>query len=164
MRSIYRFSSVLATCLSLLGPGCGTDAAGVEACRSIESARCRAAVACGIVDDAAACERFYRDHCLHGLRGDTPSDREVARCVQTIETAGECAASGDDAGDCAGSCDIVDAPERAIACVFLDPDSEAAEEDEEQAEEKPTGGEAGGGAGGGTENDEPAGAGGTPTD
>jgi len=116
-------------------PACGTDAVGVEDCRDIELARCEAGQACGIVDDVAACKRFYRDHCLHGLAlADEPSARAVQACVKSIETAGGCAKSaGPDTlvPDCANltqaatglekACDVVSAPEEIFECEFLAP-------------------------------------------
>jgi hypothetical protein len=114
--------------------GCGTDAVGIDACRDIEIARCEAAQHCGRVDDVAACRRFYRDHCLHGLRTgiEVPPEDEVNRCVATIKKAGECA-KGDrqalldeceptvtrDSRGADYACDIVLYPEWATECSFL---------------------------------------------
>ncbi|HVY28562.1 MAG TPA: hypothetical protein VHB79_18530 [Polyangiaceae bacterium] len=112
--------------------GCGTSAIGVDDCRDIQQARCRAGKACGIVDDVAACERYYRDHCLHGLATTPPAGTSVAGCVEVIEAAGRCA-EGDpeiDLNDCDPAvtdrkqsltlaCDVVRHPERANECAFL---------------------------------------------
>src|SRR5690606_27266048 len=75
-------------------PGCGTDAVGVDECRTLELARCEEALACGFVDDVEACQRYYRSHCLHGLAVNArPSQDERDRCVEAIRKAGACARS-----------------------------------------------------------------------
>src|SRR3954469_404725 len=84
--------------------GCGTDAKGVDDCRDIEQARCAAAKSCGIVDDVAECQNFYRDQCLHGLAVAPPGAAAIKNCVGTIRAAGDCAAlKGPDSNvsDCA---------------------------------------------------------------
>jgi hypothetical protein len=113
-------------------PGCGTDAIGVEDCRDIERARCAAAAHCGVIDDVGECQRFYRDHCLHGLPTAAPDRVQVEQCVATIETLGECAARGGgteaEFSDCPGvtaidptlsTCEVILSPQRAHACSFL---------------------------------------------
>jgi len=122
------------TALGLTAGGCGTKAVGVEACRDIEAARCEAAQYCGRIDDVAACERFYRNHCLHGLaKGvETPPNDVVDACVATIEKAGECAKVDrfasledceppvtEDARGATRACQIVLYPEFATECSFL---------------------------------------------
>jgi hypothetical protein len=79
----------------------------VSACRDIEQTRCRAALQCELIDDVAACERYYRDQCLHGLpTSEVPEG--VEDCVASIQVAGECAAeNGSDAPPSA--CDSDDA-------------------------------------------------------
>lgn len=114
--------------------GCGTSAVGVDACRDIEQARCRAGQHCGLISDVAACERYYRDHCLHGLATAPPARALVNACVQAIEAAGACAAEDPEASlsDCdpesaipapqtglRTACDVVRNPERASECAFL---------------------------------------------
>lgn len=112
--------------------GCGTAAVGIEDCRRIEHARCRAGAACGIVTDVEACLRYYRGHCLHGLPTEPPGDASVGACVSAIEAAGRCASSDPDArlSDCDEdvpaprrgltlACDVVAHPERAAPCAFL---------------------------------------------
>lgn len=112
--------------------GCGTNAIGVDDCRDIQQARCRAGKACGIVDDVPACERYYRDHCLHGLAISPPAGTSVAACVDVIEAAGRCAEADPeiDLRDCDPevtsrkqsltlACDVVRHPERANECSFL---------------------------------------------
>jgi hypothetical protein len=79
-----------------------------------------------------ACERYVRDHCLHGLAGKAPGATAVAECVSVIEAAGRCAATDPDAAlaDCyqevtasrsglRRACDVVAHPERAAECAFL---------------------------------------------
>jgi hypothetical protein len=133
------FRSLSATLLSaastfclVTASGCGTTAVGVDDCRDIEMARCRAGKSCGMVEDVTACERYYRDHCLHGLAGKPPGATAVAACVQVIEAAGRCAEGDPEArlADCdpevtaargglGGACDVVAHPERASECAFL---------------------------------------------
>lgn len=134
--------AVLAGAL-LCGPGCDPEPVGVNACRDIEQTRCRAAANCGIIDDVAACERYYRDQCLHGLpNSEIPED--VDDCVQAIEVAGTCAAEegsdapvsacdSDDASDLRtvggrqvdSVCELVEKPESLRACAFLNVDGAA---------------------------------------
>jgi len=111
--------------------GCGPDPEGVEDCRAIEGARCRAAAACGEIEDAARCERYYRDQCLHGLSVDSPGRPVVEGCVEAIEAAPD----EDD-------CESVLEPERLSACSFLG-------ESDEPAPDPGAGGE------GGTPSSEP---------
>lgn len=118
--------------------GCGPEPVGVDDCRAIESARCTAGVACGIVEDEEACKRFYRDHCLHGLAAsETPGGKAVDDCVQAIQIAGECAKQDPDASipscldgdkginvvdrDVETVCDVVREPEGTKQCAFLTP-------------------------------------------
>lgn len=114
-------------------PGCGPDAKGVDDCRDIEHARCAAAAPCGIVTDVPACQRFYRDHCLHGMVTAPPSRDHVEQCIRTIEAAGACATAegaearlsacdnGEllEASGASLACDIVNRPELADNCAFL---------------------------------------------
>lgn len=146
------FSAVCAFTL-VSASGCGTDAVGVDDCRDIEQARCAAAKNCGLVEDVDACQRFYRDQCLHGLAVSLPSSSQLKLCVQTITDAGMCAQ--DDAGtelrECSTTitasapgaktaCDLVTNPALATECSFLAPDSDAGT--------SPTGAAGAGGAGG----------------
>lgn len=121
---------------TLLFGACGSDAVGVDSCRQIETARCRVAEACGEIEDANTCARFYRDHCLHGFGLDEPSEREVEGCTRALEAAAECARSASDAEECENACRLVSTPEHAPECAFL-------------SEEPPPKGEAGAGGGGG---------------
>ncbi len=122
---------LLGTLALLASPGCGTAAKGVQDCREIEQARCKVAVACGIVGDEDDCELYYRDHCLHGLPVAPPEPAQVDDCVATITTLGTCVQSlGKHAllADCSpdpiadnatSACEVVQYPERAYACSFL---------------------------------------------
>ena len=127
------FASALTT-FGFIAGGCGTDAVGIDACRDIETARCDAAQYCGRIDDVEACQRFYRDHCLHGLAEgvETPPDDAVADCVAAIQRAGECAKDNPLAklDDCSPpvtrdgrgakyACQIILAPEWSSECSFL---------------------------------------------
>jgi hypothetical protein len=145
-REMSYFRSLSATLLSaaamfsLVTSSCGTNAVGVDDCRDIEQARCRASASCldangvPLIDDVDACERYYRDHCLHGLAMKPGVNASVATCVQVIEAAGRCA-ERDPAStltDCNETeavtephpglklaCDVVTHPERAAECSFL---------------------------------------------
>ncbi|MES1186733.1 MAG: hypothetical protein ABUL60_23165 [Myxococcales bacterium] len=137
LRSLSATLLAAAATFSLVtSASCGTNAVGVDDCRDIEQARCRASAAClnddgaPLIDDVPACERFYRDHCLHGLAVKPPAGASVSACVQVIEAAGKCAKSdpASTLSDCpitdrrAGLtrvCDVVTHPERATECSFL---------------------------------------------
>jgi hypothetical protein len=100
---------------------CGTEAAGVDACRQVEEARCDRMVDCQIPysrphhgGDVEACKRFYRDACLHGLvNGTPPGDLLLAACVEKIRTTTDC--------------EIVKVPEKASECSWLIPSAPAPE-------------------------------------
>jgi hypothetical protein len=132
------FSAICAFTL-VNAAGCGTDAKGVDDCRDIEEARCTAAENCGLVSDVDACQRFYRDQCLHGLAVSPPSSTVLKACLATIKSAGDCAMN--DAGDtklnaceptpsvsapkAKTACDLVTNPEYAVECSFLAPGEDA---------------------------------------
>jgi hypothetical protein len=118
--------------------GCGSAAAGIDECRTIEYARCSAGQYCDLRLDSSAklteCEHFARDNCLHGLAsGETPHPSDVSHCLAAIKASGTCAhrqGSHTLATDCAaleGSfasarttvCDVVQDPENASECAFL---------------------------------------------
>jgi hypothetical protein len=112
--------------------GCGTNAVGVDDCRDIEQARCHAGAPCGIIEDVGACDRYYRDHCLHGLAAKPPAGASVSACVQVIEAAGRCAQADPDAKlescsevvtasqhNLVTACEVVTHPELATECSFL---------------------------------------------
>jgi hypothetical protein len=105
---------------------CGQAANGVDACTSVEHARCNWIVQCfadsglpnyGLptpisnsdspVDE---CYRFYDDACLHGLVTTvTPTSAQVTTCVTAINSATDC--------------NIVFNPGEADACAFLTADA-----------------------------------------
>ena len=113
------FSAVCAFTL-VSATGCGTDAQGIDDCRQIEQARCAAAKNCGIISDIPACQRFYRDQCLHGLPVAPPGSVKLQACVTTIQAAGMCATQGVDT-----VCNLVKEPEKASECSFLMPGVDA---------------------------------------
>ena len=140
------FRSLSATVLSaaamfsLVTASCGTSALGVDDCRDIEQARCRAQASCvdsngaPLIEDVPACERYYRDHCLHGLAVKPPASASVAACVRIIEEAGHCAKADpaialeecpkpvtDVQPGLTHACDVVVHPELATECAFLWP-------------------------------------------
>jgi hypothetical protein len=111
--------------LVILAPAsCGTNAKGIEDCRSIELARCEASAPCGVITDVDGCQRFYRDHCLHGLAVSPPGSDVINACVDAIRAAGACAASVDGI-DCpppstpGEACYAVQHPEKLRPCSFL---------------------------------------------
>jgi hypothetical protein len=119
----------------LTAPGCGTDAHGVEDCRSIEAARCAAASHCSnargvpLVSDVKSCQLFYRDQCLHGTTTSPPGAGAVDDCVDAIRAAGDCAGADSDtqASLCTAhqtpdsACDLILKPELLEDCRFLSP-------------------------------------------
>jgi hypothetical protein len=99
--------------------GCGTDAHGVDTCKQIEEARCRAADAdkCSVIQSPPpyysngspvdACIRYYDVACLHGLAvSNDPHPSDVAACVKAINS---------------GKCSIVEDPTTSSACSWLSP-------------------------------------------
>jgi hypothetical protein len=115
MRSAVFACSLVSTLV--IAVACSSEAIGVDSCRRIEEARCKAAVACGVslttpvregreVDDGVqACIRFYRDACRHGLAvTQNPGTLQVDKCVATISS---------------GDCIAVKSPEQTQACSFL---------------------------------------------
>jgi hypothetical protein len=79
---------------SLAANGCGTGAVDPDACRKIETARCRQAPMCGISleppyttndGDVDACTRYYDTACLHGLAVGAPSAAALDACVNAIQ-------------------------------------------------------------------------------
>jgi hypothetical protein len=129
---VYATISAVAAFLLTSSSGCGTDAKGIDDCRDIERARCQAAAPCGIVTDVEECQRYYRDHCLHGLAVESPPRNLVDECVGMINRAGTCVTNlGADPplSECPGVtrhsvltptvCDLIRYPERADECSFL---------------------------------------------
>jgi hypothetical protein len=153
-----KFVAVLSAWLGLLA--CDTSAVGVESCRQIEDARCSAASHCPgtfNITSPAACRRFYRDHCLHGLAiAQDPGAGVVNPCVNKIKLLGWCAedhgqdkaliqdcrdgCSLDDVDPCgqgdfpkisrtANVCGLIRAPENIPECAFLNPTATTTESD-----------------------------------
>ena len=99
----------------IAAPACSGDAIGIDPCRRIEEARCRAAPSCNVPltppvsrpgREVDACVLYYRDACLHGLPGTKePARADVDACIAVIGT----------------SCTAVAKPESAPACAFLVP-------------------------------------------
>ncbi|MEI7893987.1 MAG: hypothetical protein WCI05_12915 [Myxococcales bacterium] len=98
-----------------LALACGTDAIGVDACRKVEEARCRRALACAVPlerpvspdgNDVDTCVRFYRDACLHGLVAADPGAPALRACIDAIN---------------GGDCELVLHPELDGACAWLVP-------------------------------------------
>ena len=164
------FRSLSATLLSaaatfslVTASSCGTAAVGVDECRDIEQARCRASASCldkdgdPLIKDVDACERYYRDHCLHGLAVKPPAGASVSACLDVIETAGRCAKKDPEAaldctetestprGNFSRACDLVAHPERAVECAFL---LEVPDEDPDGGAGQSAGGQAGTSSGG----------------
>jgi len=114
--------------IALAVAACGTDAVGVQACRQVQEAQCRAAPACGVtleppyhtngsaVDE---CIRFYDIACLHGLANNTdPGPIAVDACVAAIRGA---AATG------GGDCSVVVNPSTTPACAWMATSSSASD-------------------------------------
>ena len=99
---------------------CGNSAVGVDACKSIEDARCHRAPDCDIDisdplhrtgTDVSSCIRYYDTACLHGVDLTTaPSQTEVNACVAAVDN---------------GACSVVSAPETDPACSWLIPPAAA---------------------------------------
>ena len=111
--------------LLVLAPSsCGTDAVGVDACRSIETARCEAATACGFSDEKVqSCTLFYRDQCLHGIENadaGAPATEVVDACVAAVNATAACAKAGAKTIDgCAGA-ELLASADRTLApCTVL---------------------------------------------
>lgn len=111
--------------------GCGTDAVGIEACRSIEQARCEVAPVCesspdrlGVPEDRVEnCVLYYRDACRVGLENTEATEVDQAQidaCVASIQALGACHQAG---GLAAGSCDgvelVADADPLSSPCAVL---------------------------------------------
>src|SRR5271170_5743346 len=82
--------------LAVVVAGCGSSATGVDACKSIEEARCNRLPDCPQVTVSPpiwyttgsavdACNRYYQTACAHGLSiGSNPPTAEVNACVAAI--------------------------------------------------------------------------------
>jgi hypothetical protein len=142
--------------------GCGTDAVGIEACRSIEQARCEVAPVCesspdrlGVPEDRVDnCVLYYRDACRVGLENIEATEIDQAQidaCVASIQALGACQqAGGLAAGSCEGvelvedadplsaPCAVLKSPEKLRTCAFI-----------QLVPDESTSTSSGGGAGGG---------------
>lgn len=127
-----RWWILLALSIGVLVPcwsaACSIETVGQDACQKIEEARCEQASRCGDqlkVTDVAACKRFYRDQCLHGLAIEAdPGTAVVDQCVKAIEAAGACPVGQScvpTTQPVADACEIIKAPQLASACAFLAP-------------------------------------------
>jgi hypothetical protein len=84
---------------------CSTGAVGVQACQSIEFARCVQAPLCTPGFNVNQCELFYRDECLVGIENSTPDadpSTLAPACVQALDAVAACVQMGADAGCFAG--------------------------------------------------------------
>jgi hypothetical protein len=113
----------------IIGACSGHGPVGVDACKSIETARCtQAATKCpgislsppistsGSAEEA--CIRYYDTACLHGLPVADPGTTIVGQCVAAIN---------------AGDCTVVETPEIDSACAWLVPPMPEAGPDVEEA-------------------------------
>ena len=110
----------LAVGLATVAAACGSSATGVDACKSIEEARCKQVPSCPNVQVSPplwytsgsavdACIRYYDTACLHGLSiGSNPGTSQLNACVAAINS---------------GDCNTVAAPETdpSGACAWLIP-------------------------------------------
>lgn len=109
---------------ALAPASCGTNAVGVDACRTIETARCEAATACGFTQEKVdSCTLFYRDQCLHGVENadaGVPATEVVDACVAAVNATAACAGAGATKIDgCVGAA-LVDGADPALApCTIL---------------------------------------------
>jgi hypothetical protein len=111
--------------VTLLAPtSCGSDAVGVDACRTIETARCNAATACGFADDKVqSCILFYRDQCLDGVENadaGAPATATIDACVAAVDATATCARAGAKTiSGCAGAALVPGADTTLAPCVIL---------------------------------------------
>jgi hypothetical protein len=109
--------AVVVGLVPLAGAACGSSGVGVDACKSIEEARCNQIPNCPNVTispplwyttgtAAEACVRYYDTACLHGLSiGTNPASGDVTQCVNAINS----------------SCATVAEPQTDPACAWLIP-------------------------------------------
>jgi hypothetical protein len=110
--------------LVLAPASCSTDAVGIEACRSIETARCEAATACGFTgEQVQSCTLFYRDQCLHGVENadaGPPTTEVVDACIAAVNATAACAKAGAKTLDgCAGAKLLTSADPTLTPCKVL---------------------------------------------
>lgn len=91
-----------------LAIGCGSDARATDACRTIESARCRRGAECfpDYAGDAESCARFYDVQCGRGVQDTVkePTKAQLEACLGAIRT---------------GACSVVIDPTSSDQCAFL---------------------------------------------
>lgn len=174
MRLVARLVLALASAglpVALALASCTTDAANVDGCRLIESARCDLAPACSPGFDVDACKRFYRDECLVGTGAADASDTNAPQaCVDALQACAAADAGGDagcpglvaapqcsgDAGDLPlNSCNVVMVcPQALAACAWVvatpvvadaGSDADAADATDDAADATDDGGDAGDG-------------------
>jgi hypothetical protein len=111
--------------LIVLAPAsCGTDAVGIDACRTIETARCEAATACGFTEaKVQSCTLFYRDQCLHGVENadaGEPATTSVDACVAAIDATAACAKAGAKTLDACAGAKLLDTADHTLPpCTIL---------------------------------------------
>jgi len=129
-------SLALAAALVVPVAACSGGPIGVDACKTIETARCKQAASCPDLSmqppistsgsPVDACIRYYDTACLHGLAiGTDPGTTAVNQCVTAIENNG---------------CDVVATPEIDPACAWLIPPeaADAGEAGTDAAADAPT--------------------------
>jgi len=104
--------AVSATAFAVGLIACDTGAAGIEACRQIESLRCEQAPVCfgdpagttiQTEDQVANCKTFYQDHCLVGTEAAEDAEQDtIDKCLAAIEAAAKCKT---DKAETIGTCD-----------------------------------------------------------
>ncbi|MBL8743247.1 MAG: hypothetical protein JNK04_19185 [Myxococcales bacterium] len=110
-----RKATAAACALFLLGAlglgGCSTDAVGIEACRTIQTARCEVAPTClgqedfsiETEDQVENCKTYYIDGCLVGVENPDAGDETGKDCEKAIRALGKCEADGTPLADCDGA-------------------------------------------------------------
>ena len=103
---------------------CGTDAVGIDACRTIETARCEGATACGFTEEKVqACTLYYRDQCLHGVANadaGEPATQSIDACTAAVNATAACAKAGAAKIEgCAGAALVADGDTSLAPCVIL---------------------------------------------
>ncbi len=120
---------------------CSTDAVGVDACRTIETARCKLAPTCAAVKGSPKiktttqvdnCVSYYHDHCLVGLenaKAGDPAKSAIDGCVSALTQTIACQKAGEETmASCDGvdvddstmtPCAVFSAPEHLTACKFV---------------------------------------------
>ncbi len=125
---------------------CSTDAVGIEACRTIETERCKLAPTCASVKGSPKiktqtqvdnCVNYYHDHCLVGVenpKAGNSLDSAAKSCVEAIQATIACQKSGlpnMEACSAAGlgaavdngalsPCEVFTSPEHLDACRFVE--------------------------------------------